>query len=141
MTLDHIGIAVRDLDLALSHYESLVGIECSGRERIDDQGVEVAFIDLGDSKIEFLAPLHEDSPVAKFIEKRGEGMHHTAFFVQDLPAEIARFVAQGYQFLSDEPSVGAGGKQVIFMHPKEHHGVLLELCSKAVMENSPSSHP
>ena len=130
MKLDHIGIAVKDLDVALGHYESILGIASSGRQRIEHQGVEVAFIELGDSKVEFLAPLSDESPVAIFLDKRGEGMHHTAFLVEDLPAEIARFKEQGYQFLSEEPSLGAGGKLVIFMHPKEHHGVLIELCAK-----------
>lgn len=126
--IEHIGIAVTDLEEAIDRYESILNTTCYKRERVESQGVETAFFQVGPNKIELLGALSENSPVAKFIDKRGEGIHHTAFTVDDIKAEMKRMVEQGYRLLSTEPSRGADGKIICFLHPKDANGVLIELC-------------
>jgi methylmalonyl-CoA/ethylmalonyl-CoA epimerase len=126
--IEHIGIAVRDLDEAAARYERTMGTSCYKRETVESEGVETAFFRVGESKIELLAATRDDSPVARFLEKRGEGMHHMAFEVDDIHAEMERCRSLGYTLLSETPKPGADNKLVAFLHPKEHHGVLIELC-------------
>jgi len=128
--IEHIGIAVKDLEAASALYEKLLGRECYKQEAVETEGVRTAFFEVGESKIELLEAMSEDSPIARFIEKRGEGIHHIAFEVDDLKAEAERLRSEGFRVLSDEPRPGADNKQVLFLHPKSSHGVLIELCQE-----------
>lgn len=128
MHIDHIGIAVDDLEEAVSTYEKLLNGECYKREVVEDQKVETAFFQTGESKVELLGATDPDSVIAKYIAKKGEGMHHVAFEVEDIHAELDRLRDEGFTVLSDEPSRGADNKWVAFVHPKDNNGVLVELC-------------
>ncbi len=128
MKIDHIGIAVNELEASLPYYRDALGLKYKGREKVSDQGVEVAFLEAGDSKIELLEPLNEESPIARHLEKRGEGIHHLAFEVDDIEGKVKKMKSEGVEFIGDEPSPGAGGKKIIFVHPKSASGVLMELC-------------
>ncbi|MBD7983218.1 methylmalonyl-CoA epimerase [Sporosarcina sp. Sa2YVA2] len=128
--VDHIGIAVKDIESALPYYIETLSLTLLGIEEVESQKVKVAFIDAGNIKLELLEPTNEDSPVAKFIEKRGEGIHHVAFGVTDIRSRMAELKEKGVRLLQDEPKPGAGGAQVAFMHPKSSYGVLYELCDK-----------
>lgn len=131
MTLDHIGIAVRDIEASKMMYEKILNTTAYHEEIIESQMVKVAFFKTGvDSKIELLQGTHEDSPISKFIEKKGEGIHHTAFLVENLEVEISRMINEGFVLLQDKPKLGAAGKLVFFFHPKSTGGVLVELCQK-----------
>ena len=131
MILDHIGIAVRNLDEAKSMYEKILQKTAYHEETIVSQGVRVAFFKTGeDSKIELLEGLTAESPIAKYIERKGEGIHHVAYLVEDIKAEIERMKVEGFQPLQEEPKMGAGNKLVFFFHPKSTVGVLTELCQK-----------
>lgn len=126
--IDHIGIAVEDLKAAVETYEKLLGTECYKREVVEDQKVETAFFKTGQSKVELLGATAPDSVIAEYVAKKGEGMHHLAFEVDDIYAELDRLLSEGFKVLSDEPSPGADNKLVAFVHPKDNHGVLIELC-------------
>jgi len=126
--IEHVGIAVHDLDEAVARYEQTMGTACYKRETVESEGVETAFFRTGESKIELLASTKDDSPVARFLEKRGEGVHHLAFEVDDIHKEMERCRKLGYTLMSESPKPGADNKLVAFLHPKEHHGVLIELC-------------
>lgn len=126
--IDHIGIAVEDLEEAVETYEKLLNSECYKREVVEDQQVETAFFEKGQSKVELLGATDPDSVISKYVAKKGEGMHHVAFEVDDIHAELDRLRAEGFTVLSDEPSRGADNKLVAFVHPKDNHGVLVELC-------------
>ena len=126
--VEHIGIAVRDISLSSSLYESLLGVPCYKTELVSSEGVETAFFQLGDSKIELLSATNEDSVIAKFIAKKGEGIHHVAFEVADIYAEMDRLKAEGFTLLNEQPKEGADNKLVCFVHPKGTSGVLIELC-------------
>ena len=126
--IEHIGIAVQNLDEAVSRYEQTMGCPCYKREVVESEGVETAFFRAGESKIELLAAVRSDSPIARFLEKRGEGMHHVAFGVDDIRREMERCRSLGYTLLNETPKPGADNKLVAFLHPKEHNGVLIELC-------------
>ncbi len=128
MRLEHLGIAVANLAEARALYSRLLGTEPYKQETVDDQGVTTLFYQSGESKIELLEPTHADSPIARHLERRGAGIHHVAFEVSDIEAEMARLRAEGFQLLSDEPSIGADNKLVCFVHPKSAGGVLVELC-------------
>ncbi|WP_436372821.1 methylmalonyl-CoA epimerase [Cytobacillus sp. BC1816] len=128
--VDHIGIAVRSLDKALPFYIEVLQLEFLGIEEVDSQGVKVAFIKAGETKLELLEPTSEESPIAKFIEKRGEGLHHVALGVDSIQERINQMKEQGIRMLQDEPKIGAGGAQVAFMHPKSTGGILYEFCEK-----------
>ena len=128
MHIDHIGIAVDDLEEAIETYERLLESECYKRETVEDQKVETAFFRTGESKVELLGATEEDSVIAKYVTKKGEGMHHVAFEVDDIHAELDRLREQGFNVLNDEPKRGADNKLVAFVHPKDNHGVLVELC-------------
>lgn len=128
MHIDHIGIAVKNLDAAVKTYETLLQTSCYKREVVESQKVETAFLQTGESKVELLGATGPDSVIAKYIEKKGEGMHHVAFEVEDIHAEIERLKAAGFTLLSDIPKPGADQKQIVFLHPKSCNGVLVELC-------------
>lgn len=128
MNIEHIGIAVEDLEAAVETYESLLGAECYKREVVEDQQVETAFFRTGESKVELLGATSPDSVIAKYVARKGEGMHHVAFEVADIHAELDRLRGEGFKVLSEEPSRGADNKLVAFVHPKDNHGVLVELC-------------
>ena len=126
--IDHIGIAVANLEAAVDTYESLLDRECYKRETVQDQKLETAFFKTGESKVELLGATSPDSVIAKYVEKKGEGMHHVAFEVEDINAELDRLRTEGFTVLTDEPKQGADNKLVAFVHPKDNHGVLVELC-------------
>ncbi len=126
--IEHIGIAVHHLEEAISQYEQTMGCRCYKREVVESEGVETAFFRTGESKIELLAANRPDSPIARFLEKHGEGVHHVAFGVDDIRREMERCRSLGYTLLNETPKPGADNKLVAFLHPKEHHGVLIELC-------------
>ncbi|GGW97970.1 methylmalonyl-CoA epimerase [Salegentibacter mishustinae] len=132
--IEHIGIAVKDLEAANATYNAVLGSENYKTETVESEGVSTSFFKIGESKIELLAATNPESPIAKFIEKRGEGIHHIAFAVDDIKAEIARLEKEGFKLINTEPKDGADNKLVAFMHPKSFHGVLVELCQ----EKSPS---
>ena len=127
--LDHIGIAVKSLDAA-KVYEAL-GLKIDHVEDVATQGVKTAFIEVGDADLELLEPLSADSPVAKFIDKRGEGIHHICFRVTDLDSHLARLKKQGYRLINETPVPGAHGCRVAFLHPAAGNGVLIELSEKS----------
>ncbi|WP_424237212.1 methylmalonyl-CoA epimerase [Bhargavaea ginsengi] len=129
--VDHIGIAVKDLDAVLPYYTDTLGIPLIGIEEVPTQGLKVAFLNAGNVKLELLEPVSDTSAVAKFIEKRGEGVHHIAFGVTGIRERMEELREHGVRLLSDGPLPGAGGAQVAFMHPKSSYGVLYELCDKS----------
>jgi methylmalonyl-CoA/ethylmalonyl-CoA epimerase len=134
--IEHIGIAVKDLEAANATYKAILGSEHYKTERVENEGVSTAFFKIGESKIELLAATNAESPIAKFIEKRGEGIHHIAFAVDDIEAEIKRLQEEGFRLINTEPKRGADNKLVAFMHPKSAHGVLVELCQEASTQSS-----
>jgi methylmalonyl-CoA/ethylmalonyl-CoA epimerase len=129
--LDHVGIAVQSLDDALPTFESITGCKGYGRERVEQQGVEVIFLGTGDGRLELLAPTRDDSAVAKFLGKRGPGMHHLCYRVDDVQAELERYRAAGARLIDETPRPGAAGHLVAFIHPKSTGGVLTELLQAA----------
>lgn len=126
-TLDHVGIAVASLDDAIPLWETLLSTTSSGRESVESQKVEVAFVGEGSARVELLAPLRPDSPVARFIERRGPGIHHIAFRVPDLPAALEELAEQGYSLIDEAPRDGAHGHRIAFLHPRSLSGTLVEL--------------
>ena len=125
--LDHVGIAVHSLDDSLPVFESITGGKGYGRERVEQQGVEVVFLGSGDARLELLAPTRDDSAVARFLAKRGPGMHHLCYRVGDIAAELDRYRAAGARLIDEAPRPGAAGHLVAFIHPKSTGGVLVEL--------------
>lgn len=132
MTIDHIGIAVRDLEAAIATYEALLQSPCYKRELVESEKVETAFFRTGESKVELLGATAPDSVIATFIGKRGPGLHHVAFEVDDVVAELARLTALGFTALTPQPKRGADNKLIAFLHPKSAEGVLVELCQSSV---------
>jgi methylmalonyl-CoA/ethylmalonyl-CoA epimerase len=128
-SVHHVGIAVADLDASLLVYEELFGARLEHRESVEDQGVEAASLRVGESRIELLRPLGPETPVGRFLAKRGPGMHHVAFEVDDVGAELVRLRAEGAQLIDDEPRRGLFGLQVAFVHPEATGGVLAEFVS------------
>ncbi len=128
--IEHIGIAVKDLDDANLTYASLLGINPYKVESLTSQHVRTSFFIDGKSKIELLEATSEESPIYSFLEKRGEGMHHIAFLVDDIRAEMKRLKNEGFTLLQEEPELGADNKIVCFVHPRDNHGVLIELCQE-----------
>lgn len=126
--IEHLGIAVANLEEAEPRFAALFGSAAYKRETVEGEGVLTSFFQVGPNKIELLEATRPDSPIAKFIEKKGEGIHHVAFAVQDIHAEVARLKAEGFVILNEEPKMGADNKWVVFVHPKSTHGVLIELC-------------
>ena len=128
--IEHIGIAVKDLEAANKTYQAVMGAEPYKMETVESEGVTTSFFKVGVCKIELLAGTRPDSPISKFIEKRGEGIHHMAFYVDDIEAEIERLKKEGFRLLNEQPKPGADNKLVAFMHPKDANGVLVELCQE-----------
>ena len=128
--IEHIGIAVKDMEAANKVYEQLLGVKHYKTEIVESEGVSTSFFKCGESKIELLQAIHEDSPIAKFIAKKGEGMHHIAFSVDDILSEVQRLKEEGFVILNEKPKRGADNKWVVFLHPKSAHGVLIELCQE-----------
>jgi methylmalonyl-CoA epimerase len=125
--IHHLGVAVEDLDDAVDTYQRLFGAEVEGRDTLESQGVEAVAVRLGEGRVELLASLGEDTPVGKFLAKRGPGMHHVAYEVDDLPQGLADLAGQGVHLIDDVPHLGLFGMQVAFVHPESVHGVLAEL--------------
>jgi methylmalonyl-CoA/ethylmalonyl-CoA epimerase len=128
--VEHIGIAVSDLEQAESLWTRLLGGPSYKREAVESQGVITSFFRAGPNKVELLVATRPDSPIAKYIGKRGEGIHHIAFAVQDIRREMARLKDEGFTLLNEEPQPGADDKLVCFLHPKDSNGVLVELCQE-----------
>jgi methylmalonyl-CoA/ethylmalonyl-CoA epimerase len=128
--IEHIGIAVNSLKSAGNIYEKLLNTQVYKTEEVVSEGVKTAFLQSGPNKIELLEAINPDSPIAKFIAKKGEGIHHIAFDVDDIEAEMLRLKNEGFVLLNDEPKQGADNKLVCFVHPKSANGVLIELCQE-----------
>lgn len=126
--IEHIAIAVKSLDESIPLYEKLLGTPCYKKEEVESEQVNTAFFKTGESKIELLESRSKDGVINRFIEKKGEGMHHIAFAVDDIQKEILRLKAAGFEFINDEPKRGADNKLICFLHPKTTNGVLIELC-------------
>ncbi len=126
--LEHIGIAVKDLAASNSLFEQILGVGPYKEEEVTSEQVKTSFFQAGDSKVELLEATGEESAIAKYVEKRGEGIHHLAFEVPDIEAEMQRLRDQGFRLLNEKPKRGADNKWVCFVHPKSANGVLLELC-------------
>jgi methylmalonyl-CoA/ethylmalonyl-CoA epimerase len=126
-TLDHVGIAVADLGEALAFYRDALGLEVEAPEEVGSQGVRVHFVPAGETAIELLEPMADDSPIGRFIARRGPGLHHVTLRVDDLPAALTRLKARGVRLIDDTPREGAHGSLVAFIHPSSAHGVLVEL--------------
>jgi methylmalonyl-CoA/ethylmalonyl-CoA epimerase len=127
--IDHLGIAVRSLDETVPVYEKALGLRCEHREEVPSQKVRTAFFDVGGVHLELLEPTSPDSPVAKFLAERGEGIHHIAFRTDNIVGQLAQAAGAGVRLIHEKPFDGAGGKLVAFLHPKSTHGVLTELCA------------
>jgi methylmalonyl-CoA/ethylmalonyl-CoA epimerase len=130
MKIDHLGIAVRSISDSLTFYRDALGLVLAGTERVEDQGVEVALLPVGESRIELLEPFSEETPVGRFIAKRGEGLHHICYEVEDLSSKLEDLKARGVRVLDGYPRRGAEGKLVAFLHPSSAGGVLVELVEK-----------
>ncbi|MEM6802080.1 MAG: methylmalonyl-CoA epimerase [Bacteroidota bacterium] len=130
MKVEHIGIAVKSIANADHLFETLLGITPYKQEKVESEAVTTSFFQVGESKIELLEANSEDSAIAKFIEKRGEGIHHIAFEVEDIYAEMERLRTQGFRLLNEKPKKGADNKLICFIHPKDCSGVLVELCQE-----------
>ena len=130
MKIEHLGIAVRDLAAADALYTRLLGVGPYKHEAVESEGVTTSFFQTGESKVELLEATRTDSPIAKFVKKRGEGIHHVAFAVEDIYAEMERLRGEGFRLLNEQPKRGADNKLVCFVHPKDASGVLVELCQE-----------
>ena len=128
--IDHLGIAVRSIEAARKFYEEVLGLVCEKEEVVASQKVRTAFFTVGDIHIELLEPTADDSPIAVFLEKKGEGFHHISYRTDDIGGQLETARAQGCRLINETPVQGAGGKRVAFLHPKSTFGVLTEFCSK-----------
>jgi methylmalonyl-CoA epimerase len=131
MKIDHLGIAVKAVADAAKMYETVLGLKVTGTDQVDDQGVKVAMIDIGESRFELLEAIRDDSPIGKFVAKRGEGLHHIAVQVDNIEASLAQLKASGVRLIDEKPRRGAHNTRVAFIHPAGTHGVLLELVEHA----------
>jgi methylmalonyl-CoA/ethylmalonyl-CoA epimerase len=131
MKIDHLGIAVRSISDSLAFYREALGLDMEGTEKVENQGVHVALLSVGESRIELLEPFSEETPVGRFIAKRGEGLHHICYEVDDLASKLDDLRSRGVRLLEGYPRRGAQGKLVAFLHPASAHGVLVELVEKA----------
>ncbi len=132
MKLEHIGIAVKDIKESNKLFETLFNAPAYKMESVESEGVSTSFFQVGESKIELLEATNEDSAIAKFIAKKGEGIHHIAFEVEDIEFEIERLKNEGFQLIHNVPKLGADNKRIAFLHPKSTNGVLVELCQEIV---------
>ncbi|MBN1473591.1 MAG: methylmalonyl-CoA epimerase [Syntrophaceae bacterium] len=130
LKVDHIGIAVKSIDEAKKLYNGLLGLEHTGSETVAEQKVTTAFFPVGDAEIELLESTSPDGPIAKYIEKKGEGIQHIAFRVENIEEALAELKAKGVALIDEKPRRGAGGAKIAFLHPKSTFGVLIELCEK-----------
>ena len=130
LKVEHIGIAVKSLALAIPTYEKLLHVDCYKTESVASENVNTAFFKQGETKIELLESVAVESAIAKFIDKRGEGLHHIAFEVKDINAEMRRLQEEGFTLINEQPKKGADNKLVCFLHPKDTNGVLIELCQE-----------
>ncbi len=128
--IEHIGIAVKDLDASNELFSALFGKKHYKIENVESEGVKTSFFQSGPNKIELLQATNESSPIAKFIEKKGEGIHHIAFAVENIEKEVKRLTKKGFQILNNVPKKGADNKLIVFLHPKSTNGVLIELCQE-----------
>ena len=139
MKLSHLGVAVRDLDSAEELFSKLLGNSRVHHEEVADQKVRIASFDVDGTMIELTAPTSADSPISKFLDKRGEGIHHIALEVEDVAKEIARLKREGFQMIDEAPREGSHGMRIAFLHPKSTNGVLIELCQPE--KTTPQPHP
>jgi methylmalonyl-CoA/ethylmalonyl-CoA epimerase len=128
--IEHLGIAVKSIDETLSTFETLLGSSCYKIEEVASEGVKTAFLQIGESKMELLEATNPESPIAKYLEKRGQGIHHIAFDVEDIHKEIDRLSKAGFQLIQASPKDGADNKLIAFLHPKSTEGILVELCQE-----------
>ncbi|MFN5417457.1 MAG: methylmalonyl-CoA epimerase [Flavobacteriia bacterium] len=128
--IEHLGIAVKSIESSLKVYEALLNTKLYKTEIVESEGVKTAFLQIGESKIELLEATKEDSPIAKFLEKKGQGIHHIAFDVLDIYSEIERLKAEGFELIHQTPKDGADNKLIAFLHPKSTDGILVELCQE-----------
>lgn len=135
--IEHIGIAVKNIAKASAIYEALLNEAPYKKEAVESEGVTTLFFRSGESKIELLAATNPKSPIAKFIEKKGEGIHHIAFAVDNIEEEIKRLESKGFVLINSQPKLGADNKLIAFLHPKSNHGVLIELCQERNNANEP----
>jgi methylmalonyl-CoA epimerase len=126
-SIHHVAVVVHDLDQALVFYRDALGLEVADRRPVPEEGVEIAFLPMGEAEIELLQPLTEEGGVARFLEKRGEGLHHICLALDDIDTAMDRLESAGAHVLSEEPQVGADGTRYVFVHPESTHGVLVEL--------------
>jgi methylmalonyl-CoA/ethylmalonyl-CoA epimerase len=130
LKIDHLGIAVNSIAQARSFWSDVLGLTFDGDETVAEQKVTTAFFPVGESEVELLESTAPDGPVAKYIEKRGQGIQHVAFRVADIEAALADLKAKGVRLIDEKPRIGAGGARIAFLHPKDTHGVLVELCER-----------
>jgi len=128
--IEHLGIAVENIQESLKVYETLIGTECYKFEEVVSEGVKTAFIQIGESKIELLEATNPDSPIAKFLDKKGKGIHHIAFDTDDIDKDLERLKNEGFQLIHQSPKDGADNKRIAFLHPKSTDGILIELCQE-----------
>lgn len=141
MKLHHVGIAVGNLDDAIALYRGVCGAELIERQRNENEGLEAAFLKVGDAELELMAPLREDSPVGKFVARRGPGMHHVAFGVSDIDRSMSEAREAGLELIDAEPRVGMHGSRIAFIHPKSMGGVLTELVENPTKSEDPRAEP
>ncbi len=139
--VDHIGIAVRSIEEALKFYEDALGLKLTHTEAETEQQVVVAFLPAGESEVELVEPVESDSGIARYMEKRGEGIHHICFEVDDIDAMLDSLAAKGVELIDRHPKLGTGGKKIAFIHPRSTHGVLVELYEHVPGEKHPPSAP
>jgi methylmalonyl-CoA/ethylmalonyl-CoA epimerase len=128
--IEHLGIAVSSIDETVKTFETLLGSPCYKTEEVQSEGVKTAFLMIGESKIELLEATNPESPIARFLEKKGRGIHHIAFEVDDLDVELVRLTSEGFQLIHQSPKDGADNKRIAFLHPSSTEGVLIELCQE-----------
>jgi methylmalonyl-CoA/ethylmalonyl-CoA epimerase len=128
--IEHLGIAVANIEESLRVFETLLGTKCYKIEEVESEGVKTAFLQVGESKIELLEATNPDSPIAKYLEKRGQGIHHIAFEVENIQTEIERLLNEGFVLIHESPKNGADNKLIAFLHPKSTEGILIELCQE-----------
>ncbi len=126
--IEHLGIAVNSIEDSIKVFETLLGTKCYKIEEVASEGVKTAFLQVGESKIELLEATNQDSPIAKFLEKKGRGIHHIAFDTSDIEKEIERLITEGFELIHKTPKDGADRKIIAFLHPKSTEGILIELC-------------
>jgi methylmalonyl-CoA/ethylmalonyl-CoA epimerase len=130
LKIEHIGIAVKDIEISNKLFQKLLGVSSYKEETVKSENVKTSFFQIGESKIELIASLDKEGVIAKFIDKKGEGVHHIAYEVEDIRIEMARLKKEGFILLSDEPKKGADNKLICFVHPKTTNGILVELCQE-----------